>query len=106
MTPALAGCRTALVGTAWTISYLVSTNRLRKPLPSPCRGGISGTVSRFQWEARVFAGWRALIIEISLMSGSDQGRDPTENASKKLCLKFPVLRSSIQKYIWIKERHS
>jgi len=30
---ALAGCRKALVGTGWTISHLVSTNRLRNYSP-------------------------------------------------------------------------
>ena len=29
MAATLAGCRKALVGTGWTISHLVSTNRLR-----------------------------------------------------------------------------
>ena len=40
MAAALASYRKALVGTDWTISHLVSTNRL----PSPCRGTISGLV--------------------------------------------------------------
>ena len=33
MAAALAGCRKALVGTGWTISHLVSTNRLRNHSP-------------------------------------------------------------------------
>ena len=33
MAAALAGCRTALVGTGWAISHLVSTNRLRNHSP-------------------------------------------------------------------------
>ena len=44
MAVALTGCRKALVSTGWTISHLVSTNRLR----NPCRGTISGSVSSFQ----------------------------------------------------------
>ena len=33
MAAALVGCRKALVGTGWTISHLVSTNRLRNHSP-------------------------------------------------------------------------
>ena len=33
MAAALAGCRKALVGTGWTISHLVSTNRLKNHSP-------------------------------------------------------------------------
>ena len=33
MAAALAGCRKALVGTGWTISHFVSTNRLRNYSP-------------------------------------------------------------------------
>ena len=33
MAAALAGCRKALVGTGWTISHFVSTNRLRNHSP-------------------------------------------------------------------------
>ena len=33
MAAALAGCRKALVRTGWTISHLVSTNRLRNHFP-------------------------------------------------------------------------
>ena len=35
MAAALAGYRTALISTSWTISHLVSTNRLRNHSPPP-----------------------------------------------------------------------
>ena len=67
---ALVGCRTAVVGTGWTISHLVSTNgRKNHSLPeSSFRGTISRTVGSFQ-SGGAFAGQRALTIEGSLMSG-------------------------------------
>ena len=67
MAAALAGCRKALVGTGWTISHLVGTNRLRNH--SSCRGTISGLVGSIQ-SGGALAGQRALTIESSLMSGS------------------------------------
>ena len=45
MAAALVDCRKALVSIGWTISHLVSTNRLRNLLP--CRGTISGSVGSF-----------------------------------------------------------
>ena len=46
MLAALAGCRKALVGTGWTISHFVSTNRLRNHSPplvgAPFLGGAWG----------------------------------------------------------------
>ena len=79
---AVAGCRKALVGTGWTISYLVSTNRLRNP-PLPCRGTIFGLVGRIQ-SGGVLAGRRTLTIESSLMSGCGWGHEPKEIVSKNL----------------------
>ena len=35
-----------------------------------------------------------MTIESLVMSGCGQGHEPTENGSKKLCLKFPVLAPS------------
>ena len=43
MAAALAGCRKALVGTGWTISHLVSTNRLRNHSP-PTTSGLIGSI--------------------------------------------------------------
>ena len=43
MVAALAGCRKALVGTGWTISHLVSTNRLRNH-SHPTTSGLIGTI--------------------------------------------------------------
>ena len=54
---ALAGCRRALIGTG-----------AQEPLLFPCRGTISGFVGSFP-SAGALAGWRALTIESSLMSG-------------------------------------
>ena len=42
MAAALAGHRKALVGTGWTISHLVSTNRLRNHSP-PTTSGLIGS---------------------------------------------------------------
>ena len=68
MVAALAGCRKALVSTGWTISGLVSTNRLRNHSPPPVGATISGLVGSIQ-SGGVLAGQRALTIESSLMSG-------------------------------------
>ena len=93
MEAALAGCRMmALVSTGWTTFHLVSTNECRNHSSPLCRDTISGSVGSFQ-SGRVLAGWRDLTIESSL-SGCDQGHEPTEIASKKLWLKFPVLAPS------------
>ena len=51
---ALAGCRTALVSTGWTISHLVSTNRRKNHSP-PLVGNICRTVGSFQ-SGGTFAG--------------------------------------------------
>ena len=66
---ALAGCRTTLVITGWSISHLVSTMGT-KTLLSPCRGTISRTVGSFQ-SGGVFAGQTALTIESLIMSWYD-----------------------------------
>ena len=44
MASALAGCRTALVGTGWTISRLVSANGNRNKYSPHCSATISGSV--------------------------------------------------------------
>ena len=43
---------------------------------------------------RAFAGWKALNIESSLMSGCGYSYDPAKNVPKKLWLKFPELAPS------------
>ena len=48
MAAVLAGCRKALVGTGWTISHLVSTNRLRNHSSPTCSGTFSGLVGGIQ----------------------------------------------------------
>ena len=67
--------------------------RAQEPLPSPCRGTISGLVGNIQ-SGEVLGGWRALTIESLLMSGCGQGHEPKATVSKKLQLKFPVLALS------------
>ena len=69
---ALAGCRRALIGTG-----------AQEPLLFPCRCTISGFVGSFP-SAGALAGWRALTIESSVMSGCDWGHEPKEIVSKKL----------------------
>ena len=64
MVAALAGCRTALVGTGWIISHLVSTNGDRNH-SSPL---VGAPVDSFQ-SGGAFAGRRTLTIESLLMSG-------------------------------------
>ena len=64
MVVALAGYRTALVGTGWTISHLFDTHRLRNTLLPT----ISGSVGSFQ-SGGVLSGWRAMTNESLLMSG-------------------------------------
>ena len=76
----------ALVGTGWTTSHLVSTNRCVKITPLPLKGIISG------WSGGAFSGRRAMSIENSLVSGCGQGHKSPEFASKKLWL--PVLTES------------
>ena len=83
MAAALAGCRKTLVSTDWTISHLVSTNRLRNHSPPLVGGTISGLVGSIQ-SGGVCAGLRALTIESSLMSGCGWGHEPKEVVSKKL----------------------
>ena len=69
ITATLASYRIALVGTGWTISHLVSTNRLRNH-SSPLVGApffdlrIGGVQS-----GGALADWRALTIESSLWVG-------------------------------------
>ena len=93
MVAALAGYRTALVGTSWSISHLVSTNGHRNH-SSPLVGAPSSrSVSSFQ-SAGMFGGQRALTIETLLINGCDQGHEPTESVSIKLWLKFPALAPS------------
>ena len=100
MAAALAGYRTALVGTDWTISHLVSTNGVHA-LYTFCRGTISESVSSFQ-SGGAFAGWRALTIESMQMSGCGEGHEPNEIVSKKLWLKFPVAPAEVE--IWTKKK--
>jgi len=83
MAAALADCRKALVSTGWTICNLVSTKQAQEPLPSPCRGTISGLVGSIQ-SGGVHAGRTALSIESLLMSGCGWGHEPKEIVSKKL----------------------
>ena len=59
MAAALAGYRKALVGTGWTISHLVSINRLRNHSPSLVT--ISGLIGSIQ-SCGTHAGRRALTI--------------------------------------------
>ena len=51
MLAALAGCRKALVSTGWTISHLVSTNRLRNHSP-PLVGAPILDLHSVSWSAR------------------------------------------------------
>ena len=76
MAGALAGCRKALVGTGWTISHLVSTNRLRNHSPP-----LVGAPFLDLWAAFSQGG---LTTESSLMSGCSWGHEPKEIVSKKL----------------------
>ena len=70
--------RKALVSTGWAISLSsFSTNRC-----SLCRGSISGNVHGFQ-SVEVFAGWRALIIVSSLMSGCSHGHELKKSINGK-----------------------
>ena len=66
----LAGFRLALVGTGWTTSHLVSTNRWVKITPLPLK---SGTVGRFFWSGEALFGQRVISIESSLESECHQG---------------------------------
>ena len=58
----------ALVGTGWTISHLVSTNRLRNHSPPLVGAPFSGLVGSIQ-PVGVRAAQTALTIESWLMSG-------------------------------------
>ena len=49
---------------------------------SPCRGSISGFLGSFQ-SGGAFLGQRALTIECSVMSGCDQGHEPTKKLLKE-----------------------
>ena len=62
---ALADCRMALIGTGWTISFLVSTSIGIETTP---RGTISDIIGNC-WSGGALADQRALTIESSLMSG-------------------------------------
>ena len=64
---ALAGCRTALVGTGWTISHFISTIGCRNHSSPLVVAPFSGTVGNFQSRG-AFTGWRALTIERLLIS--------------------------------------
>ena len=80
---ALAGCRKALVSTGWTISHLVSTNRLRNHSPGhhfwTCRQ------HSVRWSTR----WsESPDHESSLMSGCGWGHEPKAIMSKKLSSSF------------------
>ena len=68
MAGALASCRKALVGSGWTISHLVSTNRLRNHSPPLVGAPFSGLVGSIQ-PVGVRAAQTALTIESWLMSG-------------------------------------
>ena len=61
--------------------------------PFPCRGSIYGTVGSFQSEW-AFTAWRALTVEILLMSVCGQGHETEEIGWKGFGLKFPVLDPS------------
>ena len=66
----------ALVGTGWTISHLVSTNRLRNHSPP-----LVGAPFLDLWAAFSQVG---LTTESSLMSGCSWGHESKEIVSKKL----------------------
>ena len=68
MAAALASCKKALVGTGWTISHLVSTNRLRNHSPPLVGAPFSGLVGSIQ-PVGVRADQTAPTIESWLMSG-------------------------------------
>ena len=65
----LAGFRLALIGTGWTTSHPVSTNRWVKITPLHLK---SGTVGSF-WSGEALFGQRAICIESSLEHGCHQG---------------------------------
>ena len=85
--------RKALVNAGRAICLLSCKKQAQKMLLLPCRDSISSILGNCQ-SGGVFSGWRALTIERLLMSGCGKGREPTENVSIKLWLKFSVLAPS------------
>ena len=74
----LAGYKRAfVVSTDWTISHLLSTNGLRNHSSALVGAPFLNLQS-------VLAGWRALTIESSLLSGCGYGHKPKAIVSKKL----------------------
>ena len=63
--------------------FLTLLAQTQEPLPSPCRGTISGLVGSIR-SGGALAGRRALTIERSLMSGCGWGHKSKEIVSKKL----------------------
>ena len=76
----------------WTISHLVSTNRLRNHFPPLVGVPFLDLQAAFS-QVGAQAGRRALTVESSL-SGCGWGHEPKEIVPKKLQLKFPVLAPS------------
>ena len=54
MSAALVGCRSALVGTGWITSHVVSTNGCVKITPLPLKSIISVTVNSFLVRRSIF----------------------------------------------------
>ena len=82
---ALAGYRTALSSTGWTISLPSQHKSASKPLLFSCRGTIFQNCSQFSESVvGMFACLRVLNIESFLMSGCGQSHEPPRECLKAL----------------------